>query len=320
MRTMSKRLVPVLFALGALLGVIALGKFALGWHAAGADHPAAEQATKGKGKDPREADRAAIGKGLKSFLAAFERGDAKALAAHWTAEGEFIADDDTVIRGRAAIEKEYADYFAKHAKHKVEVEVESLRFPSQDTALEEGFFKVRKDKEELVGSRYSVLYVREQGKWLMAVLREFPAEPVSLRDLEWLIGAWQAKRDGAEVHTTYEWLDNKAFIRVQFTIKDKGHTFGGFKIIGKDAATGQLRSWTFEKSGAFGHAEWIRDGKKWLIDSAGVLPDGSTLSATNILTRLDDDSFTWQAINRTHDGEELPDDPPIKVTRVKAMK
>ena len=55
-------------------------------------------------------------------------------------------------------------------------------------------------------SRYSVLYVREGGQWLMAVVREWPAQPVSLRDLDWLIGSWVARRDDAEVHTTYEWL------------------------------------------------------------------------------------------------------------------
>ena len=51
----------------------------------------------------------------------------------------------------------------------------------------------------------------------MAVVREWPAEAVSLRDLEWLIGSWVAKRDDAEVHTTYEWMWNRSFIRMQFT-------------------------------------------------------------------------------------------------------
>jgi hypothetical protein len=31
----------------------------------------------------------------------------------------------------------------------------------------------------------------------MAVVREWPAETVSLHDLEWLIGSWVAKRDAA---------------------------------------------------------------------------------------------------------------------------
>ena len=42
--------------------------------------------------------------------------------------------------------------------------------------------------------------------------------PASVRDLEWLIGSWQAKRDDVEVKTTYEWWGNKAFIRAEISI------------------------------------------------------------------------------------------------------
>ena len=87
-----------------------------------------------------------------------------------------------------------------------------------------------------------------------------------------------------------------------------------------DPATGEMRSWTFEADGGFGHAVWSRDGKKWSLDSAGILGDGTILTATNIMTPIDDQSFTWQSTNRTVGGEEMPDVAPIKVTRVKAEK
>ena len=45
--------------------------------------------------------------------------------------------------------------------------------------------------------------------------------------------------------------------------------------------------------------------------------DGSELKATNLLTQVDKDSFTWQSNERTLDGEDLPNIPPVKVTRVK---
>ena len=48
-----------------------------------------------------------------SFLKAYETGNAKGMAAHWTEEGEYFSDDGTVIRGRENIEKEYAKLFAK---------------------------------------------------------------------------------------------------------------------------------------------------------------------------------------------------------------
>jgi uncharacterized protein (TIGR02246 family) len=263
-------------------------------------------------------DAAAVKKAGQSFLKAYLAGDAKAMAAHWTENGEYFTDDGTQVRGRAEIEKLYKDLYAKKSPPaEAEIEVTSIRFPSKDTAIEEGYFKVRHDKEMPTASKYSVLHVREAGKWLMAVVREYPAEGTSLRDLDWLIGAWEAKSGDTNVLTTYEWWGDKSFIRVSILIKQKDGTREGFQMIGKDASTGQIRSWTFDKDGGFGEATWSRDGKKWTQESAGVLDDGSVLTATNILTPLDSNTFTFQSVQRSVDGEDVADIPPVKVTRVK---
>jgi len=166
-------------------------------------------------------------------------------------------------------------------------------------------------------SKYSILHVCEAGQWRVAVLREWPREGSSLRDLDWLVGTWVAKREDTEVRTTYQWWAQKAFLRMDITITQADHTTTGFQMIARDAATGRIRSWTFDSDGNFGEATWTHDGKKWTQDSAGVLENGSVLSATNILTRLDDDAFTFQSVERTVNGEEAADIPPIRVTRVK---
>jgi len=264
------------------------------------------------------ADLAAIKKATESFVKAFESGDAKAVAAHWTANGEYVADDGTNYRGRAAIARAYRESFEKR-KGRVDagVEVTSVRFPSRDTAVEEGYFKVRAGKELGTSSRYSVLHVREGGRWLMAIVREWPGEGASLRDLDWLIGSWEARHDDTEVRTSYEWWGDKTFIRAAITLKQKGQTSTGFQMIGRDASTGQLRSWTFDTDGSFAEAGWTREGSKWVQDSAGVLADGSTLAATNLLTRLDDDAFSFRSVRRSVGGEDVDDIPPVRVTRVK---
>jgi hypothetical protein len=177
---------------------------------------------------------------------------------------------------------------------------------------------MRTGKEAPTTSKYSVLHVREGGKWLMAVVREWPSEGVSIRDLEWLVGTWEAKNDETLVRTTYEWWGDKTFLRVSFTIKHKGRTIEGFQMIGKDRSTGQLRSWAFDPDGSFGEATWTRDGKKWMQESAGVLENGSVLAATNILTRIDDNTFTFQSVERSLDGEDIDDIAPVKVMRVKS--
>ena len=281
--------------------------------------PLLAQGKKDKKKDDgNAADRAAIQKTVRTFGDAFEKGDAKAVAAHWTDNGEYIADDGTSFRGRAVIQTAYEELFAKKkAKVKLEIEVDSIRFPSKDTAIEEGFFKVHGGKEHSVTSKYTVLHVREGGQWLMAVVREWPSEGVSIRDLDWLIGVWSAQRDDTEVKTTYEWWGEKNFIRVQFAIKTKDKTLTGFQMIGKDASSGQIRSWAFDPDGSFGEASWTRDGKRWMQDSAAVLPGGSVMAGTNIITHIDPNTFTFQSVQRSLDGDALPDIAPVRVTRVK---
>jgi uncharacterized protein (TIGR02246 family) len=303
-----------LLLLGAVLGVTAGGAVRDAFQARGAGAEPAEPA-----KDSRAEDRAAIRKAFGEFIEAFAGGDAAGVASHWTAEGEYISEG-TTLRGREAIRKAYAEFFGKHKKLNVDRETGSLRFTSKDTAIEEGYLKVRAGEEPPRESRYSVLYVREDGKWLLAVLRESPAEAASLRDLAWLVGTWEAKGETSEVRTTYEWLWDKAFLRATFTIKEKERTIQGMQLIGADPSTGQLRSWTFERTGGFGEALWTRDGTTWLLEAAGVFADGSTLAATNIFKRLDENTFTWQSTDRFLDGEPLPDLPPIKVKRVKGDK
>jgi len=272
--------------------------------------------------EPKEAKRAddetAVRKATADFIWAVEKGDAKAVAASWTEKGEYIGDDGTTIRGRAAIEAAYAKAFARNAKLRVEFTVESIRFPSKDTAIEEGFARsYNRKSENPTASRYSVLHVREGGRWLMALLREWPDEGVSLRDLDWLIGTWEAKTDEAEIRTTYEWDAKKNSIRCHIKINGKGRTVTATQVLLKDPRTGQLRSWMFDDDGGFGEGAWTRDGKRWVIAATGTQADGGELTATNILTPKDKDTFTWHSTERTLDGAELPNIPPVKVTRVK---
>jgi uncharacterized protein (TIGR02246 family) len=272
-----------------------------------------------KEEPKRPADDKAIRQATADFIKAVEKGDAKAVAGFWTEQGEYVGDDGTTIRGRAAIEAEYARAFAKNKQRvKAELTVESIRFPSKDTAIEEGYAKsYRPGSDQPTASRYSVLHVREGDRWLMAVLREWPDEGVSLRDLDWLVGTWESKGEDAEVRTAYEWDAKKNAIRCQFTIKARGRTVSGTQYILKDPRTGQLRSWIFDDDGGFGDGAWVRDGKRWVITANGVQADGGELTATNILTPIDKDTFTWHSTERTLDDEPLDDIPPVKVTRVK---
>src|SRR5262249_42263095 len=162
----------------------------------------------------------AIRRTTADFIKAVEKGDAKAVAEFFTEEGEYVGDDGTTLHGRAAIEAAYAKALSKNKTSKVETTIDSIRFPSKDTAIEEGSAKSYKgDAEQPETTRYSVLYVREDGRWLVALLREWPDDPVSLSYLAWLAGTWQAKTAEAEIRTHYQWDAKKNSIICHITIK-----------------------------------------------------------------------------------------------------
>src|SRR5262245_13515074 len=107
-----------------------------------------------KPAEDRAADREALRQALAEFARAFEKGDAKALAACWTEEGEYEDEDGEVTRGRDALARAYQDYFKRNKSVKVEAKITSVRFLGQDTALEEGTFTVKAAAGEPVTSTY----------------------------------------------------------------------------------------------------------------------------------------------------------------------
>ncbi len=273
--------------------------------------------------DPkREPDAKAIRKLGQDYVAAYEKGDAKACASFWTNEGEFIGEDGHVTEGRAAIEKSYADLFAKKEVRKLEMEVTSIRFPSADTAVLESTLRRKNAEGEVVASSWNhALLVREGGQWKVAMVREWDRDishDTKLADLTWLIGKWTASTKEKEVTITYEWNDKKTFIHGNFSVKEAGKVVEtGTQMIGKDNSVGLIRSWVFNSDGGFGGGNWYRDGNKWTVDTAGVLPDGREATGTTIYVKLNANEFTWQSVDRTLAGESMPDTPPIKVVRQK---
>jgi uncharacterized protein (TIGR02246 family) len=272
----------------------------------------------------READKAAIDKLVKDNIKAFNDRDAAAIAANWATEGEYIRNDGTPIRGRAEIQKGYADFFKTlKGKPAVEVQTDGLRFTSADTAVSEVTLRLKNEQGEVISSSWrNTFAVREGGEWKVAMVQEWDRDNSlddTLKDLEWLIGTWQMSNKDREVTTTYEWDENKTYIRGKYSVKDGGKvTDSGTQMFGKDNAEGGIRSWVFQADGGFGDGLWTREGKKWTIDFQGVTASGKKLTANVIYMRVDANTFTWQSVDQTVDGQPIPDTQPIKVNKQKS--
>lgn len=272
----------------------------------------------------RDGDEAAIKQASQQLARAFEKADATAVAGFWTENGEYSDEEGLTLRGREAISKAFTKLFANRKEVKVEGVTNEIRFVANDSAIEEGTFTVRAKDSPADSNKYTALFVRQDGKWLIATMREWSIATTgqaNLEDISWLIGSWESTSGDAKARTTYEWADtSKKFIRATYKveIKDKDKTIAtsGTQIIGIDPALGSIKSWTFDSEGGVGEAVWTWDENRWMIHSSGTLSEGIDTSATNLMTKTGNDSFTWRSVQRSLDGEELADVPAVTVKRV----
>jgi uncharacterized protein (TIGR02246 family) len=275
----------------------------------------------------QEDDEATIRQNAAEYVKAFNRRDARALAAFWSPEAIYMnpSSGEEVV-GRSAIEKQFAGNFAESGGVTLAVDVESVQFVSPNVAVEEGLARVMSPNSEPEESHYTAIHVKRNGQWLLDRVSEGDAEdqydapPPSnyehLKELEWMIGSWIDQDDAATVQTDCEWTKNQNFMTRSFAVVIGDQVnMAGMQIIGWDPSAKQIRSWVFDSNGGFSEGTWTRKDNRWIIQSHGTLPDGGKSSATNVLKYVNDDSFTWQSINREVDGELLPNVDEVMVIR-----
>jgi uncharacterized protein (TIGR02246 family) len=269
--------------------------------------------------DPQEA---AITKTAEAFVEAFQKGDAKAVAAFWTQDGDYVDLTGRVLNGRPAIEKDFADLFAENKGLKLRIEIASLKFPTTDTAVEDGTTAVlAPDGTAPSRARYSNFFVKKDGQWLLASVREAAYVPPSnyenLRGLEWVIGEWVDENPGGELaRVSFAWSTDQNFIVSTPTVETKDGTLDrGTQWIGWDPVNKQIRSWNFEADGGFGEGAWTKDGDKWIVKTTSVVADGSKVTATNIVSPLNVDTISLQSKEQTVEGKAIPDTKETKMKR-----
>lgn len=281
--------------------------------------PAALDAAEKKPSQP--SDEQAIRAAVKSYVAAYNRGDAQAVAAHWGESGEWISPAGQRFQGREAIERAMKALFAAGKGVRIEVLNPSIRKLSADVALEEGTVRVIRPAEPPSDSSYLAIHVKAGGQWKLDSVRETEVPEAAavaspLQDLSWLVGQWGSGSPGASGEFTVAWTKNKTFLNFAFKMSAPGaDDLEGTQVIGWDPAAGTIRSWMFDSDGGFGEGTWSKKGNSWTVKFSQVLPDGRKASATNIYTLVDDNTFTWKSIGRKLGGEFLPNVEEVKIVR-----
>jgi uncharacterized protein (TIGR02246 family) len=305
--------VAALLAAGALLGgLTAWGRLPGG--ASAQDKPGTTERSPGADTKGRRA----------AFIAAFNKGDARAVAAFWAPDATYVDQVGHEYKGREAIEKLYEKVFAARKGAKLAIHVTSAKQLTPDVALEDGVTEVTPaEGGHATTARFAAVLVKKDGEWYVRSIRDSVFHPPSnhehLEGLEWLIGEWAGEAEKGESGTaSYDWAENQNFIVSSFaTTVDGTPVVGGTQWIGWDAVDKTVRSWSFYSRGGFGEAVWTKDGDRWSLKTTARTASGKKASATNIITKTDDDHMTWQMTNLTVDGQSLPDPKPVKMKRVK---
>ena len=275
-----------------------------------------------RSKDRREKEREAIIASIASYADAFNAGDAQALAQHWAKDGNWLnKETGELFTGPEAIQQKFEAVFSENAELRISISVESIRFVTKNVAVEEGVAIVT-NHDENSETAYTAIHVKENGNWKLDSVRENtlasnqqPSHP-ELKELEWMIGEWTDNGDESTVETTYKWTKNRNFLTQSFEVLIDGQIdLEGTQVIGWDARRNTIRSWIFDTEGGFGEGTWTRRGDRWEVEIDQTLADGSTTSATNIITFVDKNTCTWQSVRRKINGKSQPDVSEIRVTR-----
>ncbi len=269
--------------------------------------------------DAQAKDRAAIDAINAEFTRAFNAGDAAALAKLFTEDARMTDEAGKTVEGREAIQKQLAESFRATPGVTIILRTDSLKFLSPDVAIEEGASQLQvPGGEDTAFSPYTAAYVKQNGQWLHAVVRDYPPpegdeaveeEGESLKELAWMVGDWVEEGSDSKSLSTCRWAQNKHFLVWDYTIEAEGaRAPGGTTFIGRCPLTGQIKSWLFDANGGHGEATWTRHGdNQWVVKAAGVLGDGRVASATQYVTLLGNDLASWTSVDRVAGGEVAPD-------------
>jgi uncharacterized protein (TIGR02246 family) len=250
-----------------------------------------------------------------AYADAYNKRDYQALAAQWTDRAELV-EGGARVAGRDAIVASIRGWLERHPQAKLAVTVNAVEHVAGPLARVRGTLAfTKKPGEKPMETQFESLRVLEDGSWRIAESLVAPSPAAALDDLAWLVGTWQATdaKEGTTVTLTYEKaVGGHALVGRTKIVPKQGDTIEAIDLIHADRATGLVRSWLFDSTGARAEGVFASDGTAFNRTFAGTPADGSGRTAwTQVIVPGGEGRFTLQSIDRSLDGQPLPDNPPL---------
>jgi uncharacterized protein (TIGR02246 family) len=278
-----------------------------------------------KTDESTEKEIAAIRAAAADYVKAIEQGKQDAVAAAWTASGDYIDAAGRSFKARDLIAKttfKVADGRATGWR----MTVDGIRLITADVAIEDGrIVHPAAAGEPAARTRYSAVWVKRDGRWLLDSLREsvlsLPSRNERFSELKWLFGEFTGRYgDGMHLVASGTMSRDGNFLLREILVTAPDHRVKSIsQRIGWDPIAGQFKSWTFESDGGYGEGVWKREGESWIVNSTGVSADGKRFSATGIYSEISNDGMMMQSAGTTVEGKPRPD-VKVKLTRETSHK
>ncbi len=275
--------------------------------------------------DP-SADEKAIREAGAAYRAAFAKGDVEAVAAFWTKNADLVDQAGHAFKVQAVLERarKTAEEGGNIPPPIRKSETHSIRFVTPDVALEDGTFEREIAADGSHQGRYTAVWVKRDGKWLLDGERESPvrAEAVAdpLPDLAWMVGEWTASGTPDSADMSCTWGPGKTYLLRQITLKPKtGTPVTATQWIGWDPVHEQLRSFLFDSRGGFNEGIWTNEEDAWVVHTKGITREGGRSTATMLYSRVDENNWTIESLEDEIDGQPGPE-INLRVTRKKAAR
>ena len=264
-----------------------------------------------------EGVEAEIRKAAAAYADAYNKRDYQALAAQWTAGAELV-EGAARIAGRDAIVASIRRWLDIHPQAALAVTVDAVEPVAAPLVRVRGTLAfTKKPGAKPVVTPFESLRVLEDGAWRLAESVVAPSHAAALDDLDWLVGIWRATdaQAGTTVTATFEKALGGHLIAGGMKIVPKsGATLESFEVIHADRETGQVRSWVFDSTGARAEGVFSADGTGFSRTLVGTPAAGSGASRavwTQVIVPGGEGRFTLQSIERSLDGQPLPDNAPL---------
>jgi len=285
------------------------------WLVAAGTMPAASaQAVEAAGSP---ADVTAIRTAAATYREALAKGDAAAIKAAWTADGDIVDGWGNRLEAQAAAGPVPAAAGPRPEFHLSETQ---LRFITADVAVEDGTVDVvLPGMKTPIEGWFSALWVRRGDGWKLAGVRESERPVVAdadmLADLEWMVGEWVLQIDGAEsqaaaMEMSVRWDAGQSFLIREARVPILSSSDGGTDMvevhqrIGWDPLVRRIRSWSFSSDGSRSEATWFRDGESWVAERTAVMPNGRQETAVNIYSYDGQDRCIWRTLPEAMESDD----------------